>query len=457
MATKIAIAYIGGGSRAWAPKLMSDLALCSELSGELRLFDIDLEAARANTEVAARIFGHADSRTRFEVRAVASAEEALRGADFVVLSIEPGPITMRYADLEIPARYGILQPVGDTTGPGGILRALRAVPVYREYGALIATCCPEAWVINYTNPMTVCTAALHAAAPGIRAFGCCHEVLGTQARLAGWASQWFGVPVPDRESIELDIIGVNHCTFATSARWEGRDLLARLREEMEREGFSSDRSEAARARKAGQEWFDSDGLIACDFLRLFGVLGAAGDRHLAEFVPWYLAAGEEGLHRLGVVLTPYSWRVERMSRRSTRGADEPLAPSGEEGVRQMLALLGLGSLVTNVNVPNRGQAPGLPEGAVVETYALLRRGDLAPITSRPLPEPLRSIVARIAEVQSLTLRAALEGDAEMAFQALLADPLVRIPTDRARQMFREMLDHARPSLPSLRWHKSLRR
>ena len=447
MAREITIAYIGGGSRDWAPKLMSDLALCDELSGELRLFDIDLEAARANTEVAAAIFGHADSRTRFEARAVASAEAALRGADFVVLSIEPGPITMRYADLEIPARYGILQPVGDTTGPGGILRALRAVPVYHEYGQLIAAVCPRAWVINYTNPMTVCTAALHAAAPGIRAFGCCHEVLGTQARLARWASEWFGVPAPARESIELDIIGVNHCTFATSAGWEGRDLLARLREAIREEGFFDDRSRAARSRRDEQKWFDNDGLIACDFLRHFGVLGAAGDRHLAEFVPWYLAAGEEGLHRWGVVLTPYAWRVERMGRRSARSAGAPLAPSGEEGVRQMLALLGLGSFVTNVNVPNRGQAPGLPEGAVVETYALLRRDELTPIASRPLPQPLRGMVAGIAEVQGLTLRAALERDADLAFQALLGDPLVRIPTDRAWKMFREMLDHARPALP----------
>ena len=284
--TEISIAYIGGGSREWAPKLMSDLALCGQLTGELRLYDIDVEAARANTEVAARIFGHELARTTFEVRAVQEAETALRGADFVVLSIEPGPVTMRYADLEIPAKYGILQPVGDTTGPGGILRALRAVPIYQEYAGLIAAICPNAWVINYTNPMTVCTAALYAAAPAIKAFGCCHEVLGTQQRLAGWVSDWFGVPVPDRKAISLDIIGVNHFTFATSASWEGHDLFARLRSEMEGEGFFSDRSEAARGRKREQKWFESDGLIACDFLRRFGVLGAAGDRHLAEFVQW---------------------------------------------------------------------------------------------------------------------------------------------------------------------------
>jgi alpha-galactosidase len=428
---------------------MSDLALCADLAGEVRLFDIDVRAAEANVAVGNALFSHPDARTSFRVRAVRSAQEALEGSDFVVLSIEPGSITMRYADLEIPRRYGILQPVGDTTGPGGILRALRAVPIYEDYAHQIMTACPRAWVINYTNPMTICTASLYAAEPGIKAFGCCHEVFGTQERLADWVGRWFKTEPPDRRFLRLDITGVNHFTFATAASWDGHDLFPRIRDMIADPAFFADRSETAARRRAEEKWFENDGLIACDFFARFGVLGAAGDRHLAEFVPWYLTS-EENLHRWGVTRTPYEWRVARLSRLSRREPGAPLTPSGEEGVQQMRALLGDDSLVANVNLPNRGQAPDLPPGAVVETYARFERDEIRPLLSRPLPPLLASIVSHVAKVQQTTLEAARLGDREMAFQALIADPLVRISTDDARRMFAEMLDHAREALPRFR-------
>jgi len=443
---EIKVAYLGGGSRGWAPHLMSDLALCANLTGQLRLYDINFEAAKANVEVSATIFGHQDAQTSFDVTAVKTMKEALDGADFVVISIEPGPITMRYADLEIPAKYGILQPVGDTTGPGGILRALRTVPIYEEYARQIMAHCPGAWVINYTNPMTICTASLYAVEPEIKAFGCCHEVFGTQQILSRFVSQWFGVEAPDREEIQLDVAGVNHFTFASAASWDGNDLFAHLRGMIGQEGFFADHTAEALTRKEKQLWFDHDALIACDYFRRFGVLGASGDRHLTEFVPWYLGSEEE-LHRWGVILTPYSWRVERMKTFSQRLPDAPLEPSGEEGVDQMQALLGIKPLISNVNVPNQGQMGGLPEGAVVETYAQFLENDVRPIVSRPLPEMLESIILHIAQIQMTVLEAALERDRDLAFQALLNDPLVRIPTDKAWEMFLEMLDHVKEMLP----------
>ncbi len=442
----IKIAYIGGGSRAWAPKLMSDLALSPFLEGELVLYDLDIEAARANVEVGKAIFDHPDAGSHFSVRAVERLEEALSGASFVVLSIEPGPTTLRYADLEIPRKYGILQPVGDTTGPGGILRALRTVPVYEEYAHRIMISCPDAWVINYTNPMTICTRALYASEPSIKAFGCCHEVFGTQEKISEMVAEWFDVPVPERSEIRLDIAGINHFTFASSAHWNGHDLMPKIIDLMSRRDFFSDHTAVALKRKASEEWFSHDALIALDYLRRFGVLGAAGDRHLAEFVPWYLGTEAE-LHRWGVVLTPYEWRVRRMQSFSQREPDASLEPSGEEGVEQMHALLGLKPLVTNVNMPNRGQVPGLPDGAVVESYAYIERDSVRPITGSPLPVPLGSHVRHIVTVQETTLEAARSQDADLAFQALLLDPLVRIPTDRARRMFDEMLQHVKDYLP----------
>ncbi|HUZ17853.1 MAG TPA: alpha-galactosidase [Spirochaetia bacterium] len=444
--SEIKIAYIGGGSRAWAPKLFSDLALSPYVQGEIALYDVDYEASKANIEVGRTIFGHRDAASKFTVAAVRALDEALDGADFVVLSIEPGPTTMRYADLEIPRKHGISQTVGDTTGPGGILRALRTVPVYEEFAHRIMARCPSAWVINYTNPMTICTATLFAAEPTIKAFGCCHEVFSTQERLADLAALWFGIPVPHRREISLDIAGVNHFTFATRASFGGEDLLPRLREMIAAPDFFADDTARGLERKSAEQWFDNDGLIAYDYLRRFGVLGAAGDRHLAEFVPWYLQ-NEESILRWGVVLTPYEWRVRRMTSFSRRDPNEPLLPSGEEGVDQMHALLGFSTLVTNVNVPNHGQLPALPDGAVVESYAHLSEAGLRPIVSAPLPELLASHVRHISQIQQTTLEAARRKDRDLAFQALLCDPLVRIPTDEARRMFDEMLVYVKDYLP----------
>ena len=450
----IKIAYIGGGSRYWARMVMTDLALCPHLTGEIALYDIDHAAALRNVERAKEIYSHPDARTTFAVNAYGTSEEALADADFVFLSILPGPMWMFANDLDIPAKYGILQTVGDTTGPGGISRALRTVPIYVDYAHQIMEQCPEAWVINYTNPMTLCTAALYAAEPDIKAFGCCHEVFGTQEMLAGLVNAHLDAPRPKRSDIKTDIVGVNHFTFATRATWDGYDLFPLLEAHMEQEGFWADRTAWSLMAKERGLWFSSQKLVAFDFLRRFGALGAAGDRHLAEFVPWYLIS-EENLHRYGVILTPSSFRlgtwqppqnapgVAAQARREEGG----LRHSGEEGVAQLLALLGVEPLDTNVNLPNVGQLPGLPLGAVVETNAQFRKDSLAPVVPKPLPFGLEIIMRRVVDVQELTLEAALMQDKDLAFQALLNDPLCRISVDQAWEMFNELLEANAEMLP----------
>ncbi len=454
--TEVKIAYIGGGSRNWARLVMTDLALCEYLTGEIALYDIDYRAALANVERAMALYSHPEARTTFKVTAAHTATEALNGATFVFLSILPGPMQMFANDLDIPARYGILQTVGDTTGPGGISRALRTVPTYVEYAHQIMECCPDAWVINYTNPMTLCTAAFYAAEPQIKALGCCHEVFGTQHMLAGIVEQYLDVPRPRRQEIKTDIAGMNHFTFATAARWNGIDLFPLLQRHIEGEAFGTDATEWALQQKACGNWFQSLSRIAFDFLRRFGVLGAAGDRHLAEFVPWYLTS-EENLHRYGVILTPSSYRLGtwRPSQDAPGPASEDgkdwtssgLRGSDEEGVLQMLALLGFEPLDTNVNLPNVGQLPDLPRGAVVETNAQFRKNSLTPLVPRPLPDGVLSLVRRIADIQRMTLEAAIRKDKDLAFQALLLDPLCRIPVDKAWAMFSELLTANAAMLP----------
>jgi alpha-galactosidase/6-phospho-beta-glucosidase family protein len=450
--TEIKVAYIGGGSRFWARDLLGDLAQSQRLTGRVELYDIDRPAAEKNAAIGAAIFDRPEARTRFSVHAVKRLSDALRGADYVVLSIEPGPTEMRYADLEIPAQHGILQPVGDTTGPGGIARTLRAVPLYIEFARQIAEHCPQAWVINYTNPMTLCTAALHAAAPGIKAFGCCHEVYQTQHRLADLVARWFGVQRPPREQIKVELSGINHFTWVTAASWQGRDLLPRLRAFVAEPRFFKSHARAARANKFAERWFESSGQVAFDLLRRFGALGAAGDRHLVEFVSWY-AVNEAQLHRWGVILTPYAWRRRRMyevDRDVAYYAQTQLRPSGEEGVKLIEALAGNARLKTNMNLPNRGQAPDLLPGHIVETNAEFRRDSVEPLVTRPLPAGAAALVRRVIDVQQLTLRAALERDPDLAFQALLLDPLVHLPVDEAWTMFKGMLHHMKPCLPGWR-------
>ncbi len=450
--TEIKIAYLGGGSRYWARDLFSDLALSGRLTGRIDLYDIDLPAAQRNVAVAEAIFARPEARSHFAVRAVPSLRVALQAADFVVVSIEPGPIELRYADLEIPARYGVLQPVGDTTGPGGLLRALRAVPVFVEFAEQVAEHCPRAWVINLTNPLTLCTAALATVAPPLRVLGCCHEVFQTQARLADLVARQVGAPRPDRREIDTDLGGLNHFTWITAARWKGQELLGLLRDELTAPGYFRSRSMAARARRQAGRWFESDGLVSCDLFRRFGALGAAGDRHLAEFVPWY-AGTEAELQRWGVVATPYAWRRKRARARDAGPgvfAARPLRRGDEESVRLIEALVGHEPIDTNVNLPNAGQLSGLPAGHVVETNASVRHGTVTPLVTPPLPAGVLALLRRTAEGQALTLRAALTRDVDLAFQALLADPLVRLPTDRAWKMFAEMLTYVRGALPGWR-------
>jgi alpha-galactosidase len=225
---------------------------------------------------------------------------------------------------------------------------------------------------------------------------------------------------------------------------------------MAEQGFWDDQTAWALEYKDAGQWFTSRWRIACDFYRRFGVLGAAGDRHLAEFVPWYLVS-EENLHRYGVILTPSSYRLGTWEPSGSAAGGSPatflshdhvwLTKSDEEGVEQMLALLGIEALDTNVNLPNRGQIPELPLGAVVETNAQFRKDNLSPVIPKSLPAGVLSLLRRVVDVQQLTLEAALHHDRVLAFQALLNDPLCTISVDRAWQMFNELLEANRAMLP----------
>ncbi|NLF39960.1 alpha-glucosidase/alpha-galactosidase [bacterium] len=439
------IGYIGGGSRGWAHGLMKDLALCPWFTGEVRLYDIDYEAARLNERIGARIQSLPGTQSRWRYRAVRTLKEALAGADFVFLSIQPGPIEFMKHDLELPMKYGVYQPVGDTTGPGGLVRGLRSARIYKGFAEAVATHCPRAWVINFTNPMAICTRTLHEVFPAIKAFGCCHEVFGTQHMLGRLYAGEHGVPRPPRTDITVNVLGVNHFTWIDRAHYKGEDLLALVRTRLARPGALRFYTKAGLLKESSSV-FHSMGRVTNELFHRFGILAAAGDRHLAEFVPWFLTS-RTSCYRWGFRLTPYSYRIgrwrsaPRLFRRQLAGA-EPivLQRSDEEYMNQMAALAGLCTLRTNVNLPNRGQMGGIPLGPVVETNAVFSRDTVEPVVSGSLPEAVNALVHPHTVNQTLIVQGALEGDKDKAFAAFVIDPLNhRLPVDGAWKLFNEML------------------
>lgn len=451
---ELKIAYIGGGSRAWARKLMIDLAKCPHLTGQVWLYDIDMESARLNEQLGNWMQDQPGVVSRWRYIAEPTLEATLQGADFVILSIQPGTLEIMGENIAIAAKYGMFFPVGDTTGAPGLVRGLFSAIVYAEFARAIAEHCPKAWIINYTNPMTICTRTLTKVAPGLKAFGCCHEVFGTQHLLAQLVERYLDVPQPPREEIEVNVTGINHFTWIDRAHYKGHDLLELVRQHMAQPGVVR---EYTKEEVLGfHNWFLSLHQIKYELFRRFGLLGAAGDRHLAEFVPGFTRSPEE-LYRWGVSMTPVSYRIARWKEAPQQTRDLmagkvpfSLPDTGEEGVLQMSALLGLGDMKTNVNVENVGQIPNLPLGAVVETNAYFSRDSVQPIVAGALPPGVHALVARHVANQEMIIEAALTSDKDLAFQAVFNDPTTNLPIDDAWEMFNEMLQASQAYLPGWR-------
>ncbi len=442
------IAYIGGGSEAWAHVLINDLAQCADVAGRVTLYDINTWAAELNADLGNHVMERDEAVGEWSFTATEDLETALTNADFVICSVQDPPEdTFRY-DLELPAKYGIYQPVGDTVGPGGVVRSLRAIPQYRDIAAAVERICPEAWVINYTNPMAICTRALYATFPGIKAIGLCHEVFKGQRLFAGLAEEYVSeATAVTQDDIAIDITGINHFTWITSARWRGHDLYPLLENERS-ERTPLPRFEPGSRTDAGLYTDEMD--VTFDLFDRYGVLPVAGDRHLAEFVPWYLDVDDpDEIHRWGIRLTPPSYRVERSyTTRETHRSEDILAgdrsfelgSSGEEVVAIMRSLLGLEPLVTHVNLPNRGQVPDLARETVVETNAIISGDTVTPHLADPLPPAIRGLLQPHVRNQETLIESGMTGDLDLGFRAFRNDPLVSIQPDQAACLFRELVE-----------------
>lgn len=322
----------------------------TDILGTVYLYDIDYHAALNNEIIGNRINGEG-----WRYKATENIEDALTGADFVIISILPGTFDEMAVDVHAPEKYGIWQSVGDTAGPGCFIRALRSIPMMRRIARFIRTCCPEAVVLNYTNPMAVCIGALYREFPQIKAYGCCHEGFGTQKLLTHALREMEGIET-DRRSLNTNVVGVNHFTWIASARYRDIDLFdvfSRFVDKFYETGYN---------REGLVNWmnnsFKTDARVRMDMFRRFGYIAAAGDRHLAEFMdPSDYLASPECVRNWTFALTTVQRRKEDLSSRLARSGclmsgkeSWQLKETGEEGALQLRALLGLGTMVTNINI-----------------------------------------------------------------------------------------------------------
>ncbi|WP_231187881.1 glycoside hydrolase family 4 [Haladaptatus sp. DYF46] len=447
----IKIGYVGGGSRGWAYTLINDLAQCPTISGKVVLYDRVFDSAKRNERFGNWVQEREGAVGDWEYEAVEERDRALDGADFVILSTQdPPPETMAH-EIDIPAEYGIHQSVGDTVGPGGTVRAMRTIPVYRDIAAAVREHCPDAWVVNYTNPMTVCVRTLYEEFPDINAIGCCHEVFHTQEHLAELVGKYRDTDQPSRKEIDANVKGINHFTWIDEASWRGEDLHPLIERHLEEE--IRDRSFEPGSLD-GESYFVDNELVTYELYERFGTFPAAGDRHLAEFVPWFLTPDDETeIQRWGIRLTPSEYRIDRQEDALSKfhdpmnGEEEfEFFDSGEELVEIMHALLGFEALKTNLNLPNRGQVSNLPSNAVVETNALFTDDSVTPLASGELPAQVHNLVSTHVENQETLIEAGFSGDLDLAFRAFLNDPLVSIPMTEARAMFDDLVNAVRPYL-----------
>ena len=449
------IAYIGGGSRGWAWTFMTDLAMEPALSGTIRLYDIDEAAARNNEIIGNAVSARPEAVGKWKYEVYKTLKDALTGVDFVVISILPGTFDEMASDVHLPERHGIYQSVGDTAGPGGLVRALRTLPMYVTIAEAIRDYCPKAWVINYTNPMALCVRTLYQVFPQVKAFGCCHEVFGTQKVLAAIAQQELGVDKIARPDIHVNVVGINHFTWFTKASWRCHDLFpvySHFIDEHFEEGYND----------PDKNWMNSSfncaHRVKFDLFRKYGAIAAAGDRHLAEFMP-----GDTYLKDPATVeswkfgLTTVDWRKNDLKARLARSArlvkgeeQVDLKPTGEEGILLIKALCGLGRLVSNVNVPNyAGQIPNISRDTVVETNAVFSYDSINPMYAGDAPAPVLSLLQPHIEEQREIIGAALSCDFDLALSAFMRDPLVagRITKDQGAALLKDMIANTAAYLP----------
>ncbi|HEY7915862.1 MAG TPA: hypothetical protein VIC86_02700 [Acidimicrobiales bacterium] len=443
------VTIIGGGSYQWTPELLADLLSTPSLSGaHIVLEDLDpapLEKMQALGRMVNEALG---SKATFST--TTDQRRALDGADFVIVTISTGGFGSMAVDLEVPARHGIRQSVGDSVGPGGISRSLRNVPVLVGVAQDMEQVCPDAWLLNITNPMTCLTRAI-CRQTAVKALGLCHEV-------GNWTMDLAIALGKSHEAVRPTVAGVNHFPVVTALDVDGEDgfaILADMVEEAGGLGALAPGPGRPEAREFTPLDFVQRHALKLTLLDRWGALPAAGDRHVAEFVPWVLTEESGWGAEFNIELTSIAQRQEHQTGYvadvdAWLAGTKPLQtwPSGE------LPALVIDSLVTGtarclpVNIPNAGQVPDVPPDVVVESICMVDGDGVRGRDVARLPVPYAELVRRHVAVGEMTVAAALEGDRRLAGAAFLLDPLAgRGGLQQTEAMAAELLSATASWLP----------
>ena len=421
------VALVGAGSAMFTRGLLADLISVGEAL-DLALVDIDPDALETAERLATKMVGAA--RAPIGLSASTDRRQVLPGATAVICTVGVGGRRAWEQDVYIPRKYGINQPVGDSVMPGGTSRALRMIPAMVAIAEDVLDLAPQALFFNYGNPMApVCRGVRKATdAPMV---GLCHGVTGVAHYLARALKVEPG-------KVTHSAVGMNHLTWFVEVRVDGEDVMPRLKAiAAERVAQFSD----------GRGTDDDSALgdlepLSWHLLQLFGGIPAALDRHVTEFLPQFYADGAYYGRTLGVDAYSFEACIANGDRiyaemQSVARSSDPLPESyfrhsggeHEQVVEIIDSIRRDRGKVYSVNLPNRGQVPNLPLGAIVESPAIAEATGLKPIQQPALPAGIAGTLAgRLAWVETV-VEAALEGSRRKFVQALVLDGAVRSLAD----------------------------
>jgi alpha-galactosidase/6-phospho-beta-glucosidase family protein len=441
------ITLVGGGSYAWTPGVLANLITSPSLAGShIVLHDIDPDPLELTYPLALKYKDLTSSSITFEK--TTDQAPALDGADYVIVTISTGRLKTMKVDLEVPEEFGIFQTVGDTCGPGGLSRALRNIPVFLGMARTMEKRCPDAWMLNVSNPLCAITRAV-TKHTSVKALGLCHGILGTARHYA----RFLGAKLSECAYTNT---GIDHCSWFSDFRVRGESAEKLLLDK----GIDDWLAKPPAAAK-DDPVFGSLYSFRCGLMlwRHLGVLPAIGDRHMAEFFPHFLQ-GMDNVEKYGLVRTTiadregYYANARARIERLLSGEEQPELREATDvvGERQsddlaswITALEGGRPIEDNLNAPNIGQIPELPPGAIVETRGVLDATGFRPIAS-PLPPQLVPAVLPHVLRDELTVEAAVEGSFEKALAVLTTDPLVG-GIETARPMLEKMIALNKDWLP----------
>jgi alpha-galactosidase len=434
------IAFIGAGSLGFTRGLVRDLLTFPLLrDATIALMDIDKERLDFAQRAVQSIIDRGQYPAKIE--ATLDRKEALKGADAVLCTILSGDVRVWQHDILIPKKYGIDTNVGDTRGPSGIFRALRTIPVMLDICRDMERHCPNALLLNYTNPMAMLCRAMQRKSR-IQLSGLCHSVQGTVHMLA----HWIGASM---DEITYVCAGINHLAWYIEFKRNGKDAYPALRKAVQRK-------EVYREEIVRNEMF-----LALDYY----VTESSG--HNSEYNWWFRKRPDliekYCTHGTGWNPGEYAYILKEYQRRKgawkrevkewfDKGAPMSLERGGEYASNIINAVLGGEPYVFNGNVPNTGLIPNLPHGACVEVPVLANTRGLNSIYAGPLPPQCAALNNVVIATEEMAVEAALTGDPKLVYQSIAYDPLTAAVLSLAeiKKMVAEMLRKNKDYLPQFK-------